>query len=168
MGNFQQLGSSQDLDGSSLASAASIPEGTYVGDARHKDGSLMAVVFQVRTYEMFSVLVSPTELYAYVRESSRILVVNGFQNLKVRDHWFVYWSNFLLEVGEGEIPWVFPLKYDQAVAVYVLIMLKLSEATGQARVSEWVKLLSTTSMKSDHNLKQVPSTSLKFHYILMT
>ena len=30
-----------------MASQMSIQDGTFLGDARHKDGSLMAVVFQV-------------------------------------------------------------------------------------------------------------------------
>ncbi len=38
----------QDIDRLSLASQMSIQDGTFLGDARHKDGSLMAVVFQVR------------------------------------------------------------------------------------------------------------------------
>ena len=36
-----------EADGSSMASVLSLPEGMFVGDAKHKDGSLMAVVFQV-------------------------------------------------------------------------------------------------------------------------
>lgn len=35
------------MDRSSLASVLSLPEGTFLGNARHKDGSLMAIVFQV-------------------------------------------------------------------------------------------------------------------------
>ena len=37
----------QDYDRLSLGSQMSIQDGTFLGDARHKDGSLMAVVFQV-------------------------------------------------------------------------------------------------------------------------
>lgn len=38
----------QQLSEFSLTSQVSIQEGTFLGDAKHKDGSLMAVVFQVR------------------------------------------------------------------------------------------------------------------------
>ena len=36
-----------DLDRSSVTSLASLPEGMFAGEARHKDGSLLAIVFQV-------------------------------------------------------------------------------------------------------------------------
>ncbi len=37
-----------DFDRGSVNSISSLPEGTFFGDARHKDGSLMAIIFQVR------------------------------------------------------------------------------------------------------------------------
>ena len=44
-------GSSQDLQRrASITSLVSLPEGTYLGEARHKDGSLMSIVFQVRMW----------------------------------------------------------------------------------------------------------------------
>lgn len=36
-----------DFDRESMISVSSLPEGTFFGDARHKDGSLMAIIFQV-------------------------------------------------------------------------------------------------------------------------
>ena len=38
---------SHDFDRSSVTSLASLPEGMFAGEARHKDGSLLAIVFQV-------------------------------------------------------------------------------------------------------------------------
>ena len=51
-------GSSQDLQRrASITSLVSLPEGTYLGEARHKDGSLMSIVFQVHVC-MWCVLTS--------------------------------------------------------------------------------------------------------------
>lgn len=48
MGSSPVHGSSQDLDRrASVNSLVSLPEGTYLGEACHKDGSLMSIVFQV-------------------------------------------------------------------------------------------------------------------------
>ena len=46
--------SSQELNRRpSLNSLVSLPEGTYLGEAKHKDGSLMSIVFQVRGLPLF-------------------------------------------------------------------------------------------------------------------
>ena len=45
--------SSQELNRrASLTSLMSLPEGTFLGEARHKDGSLMSIVFQVCTLRL--------------------------------------------------------------------------------------------------------------------
>ena len=49
VGSSPVHGSSQELyRRSSLSSLVSLPEGTFLGEARHKDGSLMSIVFQVQ------------------------------------------------------------------------------------------------------------------------
>ena len=51
VGSSPLHGSNQELHRrSSLTSLVSLPEGTYLGEAKHKDGSLMSIVFQVFTY----------------------------------------------------------------------------------------------------------------------
>ena len=40
----------------SEASVLSLPEGTFMGEAKHKDGSLMAIVFQVGKWHCFCVV----------------------------------------------------------------------------------------------------------------
>ena len=48
VGSSPVHGSNQELHRrSSLVSLISLPEGTYLGEAKHKDGSLMSIVFQV-------------------------------------------------------------------------------------------------------------------------
>ena len=48
VGSSPVHGSNQELHRrSSLNSLVSLPEGTYLGEAKHKDGSLMSIVFQV-------------------------------------------------------------------------------------------------------------------------
>ena len=48
VGSSPVHGSNQELHRrASLNSLVSLPEGTYLGEARHKDGSLMSIVFQV-------------------------------------------------------------------------------------------------------------------------
>ena len=50
VGSSPMHGSNQELHRrSSLTSLVSLPEGTYLGEAKHKDGSLMSIVFQVFT-----------------------------------------------------------------------------------------------------------------------
>ena len=41
------VASQDDFDADSVTSLASLPEGTFLGEARHKDGSLLAIIFQV-------------------------------------------------------------------------------------------------------------------------
>jgi hypothetical protein len=48
VGSSPVHGSNQELHRRpSLNSLVSLPEGTYLGEAKHKDGSLMSIVFQV-------------------------------------------------------------------------------------------------------------------------
>ena len=48
-------GGVRGMDECSVTSISSLPEGTFLGEARHKDGSLLAIVFQV-CYHFFLVL----------------------------------------------------------------------------------------------------------------
>ena len=47
-------GGVRSMDEGSVTSISSLPEGTFLGEARHKDGSLLAIVFQV-CYHFFQV-----------------------------------------------------------------------------------------------------------------
>ena len=40
---------SKEFDRGSVSSLCSLPEGTFLGEARHQDGSLLSIIFQVRT-----------------------------------------------------------------------------------------------------------------------
>ena len=42
------LSGSHEFDRDSVSSLASLPEGTFMGEARHKDGSLLAIIMQVQ------------------------------------------------------------------------------------------------------------------------
>ena len=55
VGSSPVHGSNQELHRrSSLNSLVSLPEGTYLGEAKHKDGSLMSIVFQVCNFTYIS------------------------------------------------------------------------------------------------------------------
>lgn len=43
-------GPSSEFDRGSVTSLSSLPEGTFLGEARHKDGSLLSIIFQVMLY----------------------------------------------------------------------------------------------------------------------
>lgn len=49
-------GGVRGMDECSVTSISSLPEGIFLGEARHKDGSLLAIVFQVRFLCAFAVL----------------------------------------------------------------------------------------------------------------
>ena len=52
-GDSAVVTSQDDFDCGSVTSLASLPEGTFLGEARHKDGSLLAIIFQVGIWILY-------------------------------------------------------------------------------------------------------------------